>query len=123
MTYNFFFIKRILVMKTTSGKDLKKTPQDEREDGSEITSITNTPQLTGKLKMADLNIQRNLAEQGYNDNEELSDNSPKLLRQKAMSPPLTSVRETLYVRFSKLELKEFKGTTDPYEAEDWLHST
>ena len=40
-----------------------------------------------------------------------------------MSPLLTDVRETLYIRFSKLKPKAFKGTTDPYEAEDWLHST
>ena len=40
-----------------------------------------------------------------------------------MSSPLTNVQETVYVRFSKLEPKEFKGTMDPYEAEEWLHST
>ena len=40
-----------------------------------------------------------------------------------MSPSLTDVRETLYIRFSKLKPKAFKGTTDPYEAEEWLHST
>ena len=40
-----------------------------------------------------------------------------------MSPSLTDVQEALYIRFSKLEPKAFEGTTDPYEAEDWLHST
>ena len=40
-----------------------------------------------------------------------------------MSPSLTDVWETLYIRFDKLKPKAFKGTTDPYEAEDWLHST
>ena len=110
-------------MKTTSGKNPDKTPQDEREDSSEITSIIDTLQLSGKLKMTDSNIQRNLVDQGYDDNEELNEDSPKLLRQKVMSPPLTDVREALYIRFSKLKPKEFKGKTDPYEVEDWLHST
>ena len=40
-----------------------------------------------------------------------------------MSTPPTNVRETLYARFNKLEPKHFKGTTNPYEAEDWLHAT
>ena len=73
--------------------------------------------------MTDSNIQRNPADQGYDDNEELSEDSPEVLRQKVMSPSLTDVQETLYIRFSKLKSKEFKGTTDPYEAKDWLHST
>ena len=110
-------------MKTTSGKDSEETPQDEREDGSEITLITDTLQLSGKLKMTDSNIQRNSVDQGYDDNQELSEDSPEVLRQKVMSPSLTDVRETLYIRFSKLKPKEFKGTTDLYEAEDWLSST
>ena len=92
-------------MKTTNGKDPDKTPQDEREDGSEITSITNTPQLTRKLKMTDPNIQRNPANQGYEENEELSDDSLEVLKQKVISPLLTDVRETLYIRFSKLKPK------------------
>ena len=92
-------------MKSTCGKDLDKTPQNEREDDSEITSLTNTPQLTEKLKITDPNIQRNLADQRYEENEELSEDSPEVLRQKVMSPPLTDVRETLYIRFSKLKPK------------------
>ena len=40
-----------------------------------------------------------------------------------MLPPPIIRRETLYARFSILEPKEFKGSMDPYEAEDWLHST
>ena len=53
----------------------------------------------------------------------LSEDSPEVLRREVMSPSLTDVRETLYIRFSKLKPKVFKGTTDPYEAEEWLHST
>ena len=57
-------------MRTTSGKDSEETPQSEREDGSEIISITDTLQLSGKLKMTDSNIQRNLVNQEHDDNEE-----------------------------------------------------
>ena len=110
-------------MKMTSGKDQGGNPHDEREDGSEITSITNTSPQIEKLRMTDQNIQGNPAEQGHGNNEELSDNPLKLLRQKVMSPPLTDVQETLYVRFDRLEPKEFEGTIDLYEVEDWLHST
>ena len=73
--------------------------------------------------MTDSNIQRNPVDQGYDDYEELSEDSPEVLRWEVMSPSRTDVRETLYIRFSKLEPKAFEGTTDPYEAEDWLHST
>ena len=73
--------------------------------------------------MTDSNIQRNPVDHGHNDNEELNEDSPEVLRWEVMSPSRTDVRETLYIRFSKLKPKEFKGTTDPYEAEDWLHST
>ena len=76
-------------MRTTSGKDSEETPQDEREDGSEIISITDTLQLSGKLKMTDSNIQRNPVDQEYDNNEELSEDSPEVLRQKVMSPSLT----------------------------------
>ena len=62
-------------------------------------------------------------DQGYDDYEELSEDFLEVLRREVMSPSLIDVRETLYVRFSKLKPKAFKGTTDPYEAEDWLHST
>ena len=63
--------------------------------------------------MTDSNIQRNPVDQGYDDNEELSEDSPEVLMQKVMPPPLTDVRETLYIRFSKLKPKAFEGTTDP----------
>ena len=105
-------------MKMTSGKDQGGNPHDEREGDGEITSVTNTSPQVGKLRMTDQNIQGNPTKQGHGNYEELGDNSPKLLRQKVMSPPLTNVQETLYVRFSKLEPKEFEGTMDPYEAED-----
>ena len=45
------------------------------------------------------------------------------MRQEAIPPPIAIRRETLYARFSRLEPKEFKGSTDPYDAEDWLQST
>ena len=96
-----------------SGRDSEETPQDEREDGGEITSISDTLQLSRKLKMTDSNIQRNPVDQEYDKNEELSEDSPEVLRREVMSPPLTDVRETLYIRFSKLKPKAFEGTTDP----------
>ena len=40
-----------------------------------------------------------------------------------MPPPIAIRLETLYARFNRLEPKEFKGSTDPYEEEDWLQST
>ena len=40
-----------------------------------------------------------------------------------MPPPPVIRRETLYSRLNRMEPKEFKGSTDPYKAEDWLHST
>ena len=72
--------------------------------------------------MTDSNIQRNPVDQEHDDNEELSEDSPEVLRREVMSPTLTDVRETLYIRFRKLKPEVFKGTTDPYEAEEWLHS-
>ena len=98
-------------MRTTSGKDSEETPQDEREDGDEITSISDTLQLSGKLEITDSNIQRNPVDQEHDDNEELSEDSPEVLRREVMSPTLTE--ETLYIRFSKLKPKAFEGTTDP----------
>ena len=43
-------------MKMTSGNDPEENPRDEREDGSEITLISDTLQLSGKLEMTDSNI-------------------------------------------------------------------
>ena len=51
--------------------------------------------------MTDSNIQRNPVDQGYDDNEKLSEDSPEVLTREVMSPSLTDVQETLYVRFSK----------------------
>ena len=73
--------------------------------------------------MTDSNIQRNPANQGMMTMRNSVKVYSKVLRQEVMSPSLTDVQEGLYIRFSKLEPKAFEGTTDPYEAEDWLHST
>ena len=58
----------------TSRKDQGRNPCDESKDDGEITSITNTSQQTGKLKMTDQNIRCNPAEQRHSENEELGDN-------------------------------------------------
>ncbi|KAL5537823.1 hypothetical protein UlMin_043516 [Ulmus minor] len=69
------------------------------------------------------NLQWNQAKQQHVENEEFDGNQQGSLRQEAIPPPTAIRRETLYARFSRLELKEFKGSTDPYEAEDWIQST
>ena len=68
-------------------------------------------------------LQWNQVKQQYVENEELGDNQQESLKQEAMLPPPVIRQKTLYVRFSRLEQQEFKGSMNSYEAEDQLYST
>ena len=106
-----------------NGKDRGRDQCDESKDDKDITMIIDVPQRSEELRTKVHDPQWNQVKQRYVENEELGNSQQEFLRQEAMSPPPTNVRETLNVRFSKLEPKEFKGSMDPYEAEDWLYST
>ena len=106
-----------------SEKNRGRNQHDKSRNDNDISTITNVPHRSEELKMTSQNFQCNRAKQQYVENEELDGNQQGLLRQEAMPPPTAIRRETLYARFNRLGPKEFKGSTDPYEAEDWLQST